>query len=321
MKQSILVLGADEFIGRKVLQGLAATDWAKPIAAVRRRGQSTMDERLIEVSRPESVRSAMEGVAAAVNCISGSAEVIVSSAKAVFEAAAAIAPAMRVVHISSMTVYGTAVGSVAESAPLRGDLGPYSAARVAAEAIAASYPRVVIFRPGCEFGPGSDYWGVRIARCLLAGRLGDLGAGGDGYCNLIDIENLVDAVIRALASPHLERGVFNLGHPDAPTWNDFLTRYAIALRAVPVRRISARRLALEGKVLAPPMKAAEILARLCRVDARFVPTPIPPSLLRVMRQEIRLDTRRVETELGLRWKDLDASVAQTARWMLESEGA
>jgi nucleoside-diphosphate-sugar epimerase len=204
---------------------------------------------------------------------------------------------------------------VDESTPLRGDLGPYSAARVAAEGVASSYPRVVILRPGCEFGPGSEHWSLRIARCLLTGRLGDLGAAGDGYCNVVDVEDVVQAVVRSLECADIDGRAFNLSHPQAPTWNEFLTRYALALGAVPVRRISRRRLQLEAKLLAPPLKIAEILARACGLDLAYLPTPIAPSLVRVLGQDIRLDARRAEVHLGVRWKDLNASLQEATRWI------
>jgi nucleoside-diphosphate-sugar epimerase len=110
--------------------------------------------------------------------------------------------------------------------------------------------------------------------------------------------------------------VFNLSTPEPPTWNDFLTRYATALRAVPVRRIPPWQLRLETKLLAPPFKIAEILGRALKLNARHLPPPIPPSLLRLMSQEIRLDTQSAQAELGMRWKDLPAALEETARWYL-----
>lgn len=315
MKQSFLVLGADQFVGSRVVAGLAATDWASPIAGVRLRGACRLtgvEERCVDPTSVASVRQALRGVAGVVNCTTGSPEAIVSSARALLASAASAADSLKIIHLSSMTVYGGAVGLVGESAPLRGDVGAYSAAHVAGEAIVAAHPRVVIFRPGCEFGAQSDYWGGRIAQCLLAGRLGDLGAGGDGYCNWVDIDDVVQGVIRAAENSQLERGIFNLAHPQTPTWNEFLTRYAIALRATPVRRISHRRLRVESRLLAAPLKIAEIAARACRINARHLPVPIPPALIRVMGQEIKLDVSHAGSALGMRWKSLDTCLQQTA---------
>lgn len=324
MKQFILVLGANGFIGREVVAGLASTDWATPILGVRRPTTSTYnqcEQRIIEATSVDSVLAGTQGVSSIVNCVTGDAGIIVSATKALFEAAERMTPAPRIIHLSTMSVYGSATGLVDETAPLRGDLGPYSAAKVAAEATAAVYPHAVIFRPGCVFGPGSEQWSIRIAHLLLEHRLGDLGAAGDGYSNLVYVGDVVLAILRALENPRVDGQIFNLSMPEPPTWNEFLVKYGTALHAVPVRRISQRRLRIEGKVLAPPLKIAEILCRIFKVDARHLPPPIPPSLMRLMGQEIRLDTRRAEAQLGMRWRDLDATLAETAGWFLDSKFA
>lgn len=324
MKQSILVLGANGFIGREVVAGLAATDWATPILAVRKPSiyhNNRFEQRTVEATLVESVSAAMRGVSGIVNCVAGDAPTIVSASKALFTAAERMTPAPRVIHLSTMSVYGSAIGLVDESASLRGDLGPYSAAKVAAEATIAAYPHAVMFRPGCVFGPGSEQWSIRIARLLLARRLGDLGAAGDGFCNLVHVGDVVLAILRALQNPGVDGLVFNLSTPEPPTWNEFLVKYGTFLNAVPVRRISRRRLRIEGKLLAPPLKVAEILVRACKLDAAHLPPPIPPSLIRLMGQEIRLDTRRAEAELDLRFRDIDAALGATAHWFLGSEFA
>jgi 2-alkyl-3-oxoalkanoate reductase len=322
MKQSILVLGASGFIGREVVAGLAATGWAMPILGVRRASASRdFDLRIVEATDIDSVHAAMQDVTGVVNCVAGDADTIVHATKALFGAAQRKTPAPRIIHLSTMSVYGSVVGLVDETAPLRGDLGPYSAAKVAAESEATTYPRSVIFRPGCVFGPGSEQWTIRMARLLSAHRLGDLGVAGDGYCNLVSVADVVLAILRALEDPGVDGKVFNLSNPEPPTWNQFLIKFGTALRAVPVQRISGRRLRIETKLLAPPLKIAEILARACRLDPRHLPPPIPPSLIRLMGQEIRLDTKRAEVNLGLSFRDLDTTLNEAATWFLGSKFA
>jgi nucleoside-diphosphate-sugar epimerase len=318
MKQPILILGAGGFIGAAVLQGLAATDWALPIAGIRRPVAGvTGEQRVVDAIDVESIAVALQGVTAVVNCVAGDAHTIESGARALIDAAARMTPAPRVIHLSTMSVYGSAEGLLDESAPLRADLGAYGAAKIAAESVIASYPRAVILRPGCVFGPRSEQWSTRIANLLRAHRLGDLGAAGDGWCNLVDVADVVLAIVRALESPATDGRVFNLAVAATPSWNEFLTRYAIALQAVPVRRISTRRMRLETKLLAPPLKIAEIVSRKAKVGAHLLPPPIPPSLLRLMSQEIRLDSRAAQTALGIAWKELDASFSETARWFAQ----
>jgi len=324
MRQPILVLGANGFIGRRVIAALAATDWAEAIALVRRSGApppGAVKQCVADATASRAIREILGGMRAVVNCVAPEPRKILPSVEALFDAVESSKEDLRVVHLSSMAVYGSATGLVDEKAALRGDLGEYSVAKVAAEAVACRHSRTVIFRPGCVYGPHSTQWSVRFADYLLAHRLGDLGPAGDGYCNLVHVDDVAQAVVRALENPQTDGGVYNLASPNPPTWNDYLIRYARALRAVPARRISRRRLQIETKLLAPPLKIFEILARACHLNPGRLPAPIPPSLGRLMCQEIRLSTVRAEQELGMRWVDLEAGLNETARWILESRKA
>jgi len=317
MQQSILVLGANGFIGRRVVAALGAAGWATPILGVRRPAKLqglNFEQRTVEATNVESVAAALRDVTGVVNCVAGDAQSIVTGARALFEAAAGSAPSKHIVHLSTMSVYGSTEGIVDESAPMRADLGPYSQSKAAAEAIAAKYPSVTIFRPGCVYGPQSEQWTIRFARLLIARRLGDLGAAGDGCCNLVHVDDVAAAVVLALQTPREGVRTYNLSTNEQPTWNEYLVRFATALRAVPVRRLTHRRLKIEGKLLAPPLKIAEILSRRIKLDPGRLPPPIPPSLIRLMGQDIRLDTKRVEADLGQRWRNLQTSLEETARW-------
>ena len=145
-------------------------------------------------------------------------------------------------------------------------------------------------------------------------RVGDLGRNGDGYCNLVYIDDVVEAVARALRQAELGGRTFNLSLPQPPTWNEYFIRYAKALDAVPVRRITNRRLKLETRLLAPPLKILQILAQRISPRAfRGIPAPIPPSAAQLFRQEIRLSVRAAELEMGLCWTALNDGLGVTAR--------
>jgi 2-alkyl-3-oxoalkanoate reductase len=319
VKQSALVLGANGFIGRAVVARLARSNSVTPICGVRRRSIASAgapEQRSVDALQAQSIAAAAGGVDCIVNCVAGDVATLVGSTRAILDVARNAGKPLRVIHLSSMAVYGSAVGRVDESAPLRGDLGAYSQAKVRAEEIAVSYPNVVSLRPGCVFGPRSDQWTVRYARLLLAWRLGDLGPAGDGQCNLVDVADVAEAVLCAIQDPGVSGRAFNLATLEALSWNEFLTRFAIALRAVPVRRIGARRLKIEGKLLAPPLKILEIFGG--KIGARRLPPPIPNSLLRLMAQDIKLDSRRAQDDLGVHFKSVDQMLAETAQWYLNS---
>jgi 2-alkyl-3-oxoalkanoate reductase len=323
MKQRILVLGASGFIGKHVAAALAASDWATPVCASRHSppagsGDPASSVRL-DATDAAQVRHAMEGASGVVNCVAGSSETIMNSTRVLFSIASGMPDRPRIVHLSSLAIYGAATGDVDESTPPKGELSAYGAAKLEAERFATSELSLVVFRPGIVYGPGSVQWSGRIANLLESRRLGDLGRAGDGYCNLVYVDDVVEAILAALRRPGLAGKTFNLSLPQPPTWNDYFVRYAKALGAVPVVRITKRRLKIESKILAPPLKIAEMV--LGKFGPRFkslIPQAIPPSLVRTFGQEIRMRVDRAEQELGLRWRPLDEGLRQASAWYHES---
>lgn len=164
-------------------------------------------------------------------------------------------------------------------------------------------------------GPGSPWWSDRIARLIVAGRLGDLGPNGVGRCNLVHVNDVVSAILAALRRDAASGRAFNLSLSVPVTWNEYFARYAAAL-TTPERRISPLRLALELRVLGVPMKLREAAAaRLGR--GRWHPAPaIRSRFTKLCRHDIRLDVTRAEQILGLRWTPLAHGLAGTADWFL-----
>ncbi|OIQ94303.1 short chain dehydrogenase [mine drainage metagenome] len=315
MIQSVLVLGASGFIGRRVVQALAAADGCIPLAAGRRLATRTEDgiEALhLDGGDEPALAAALTRVQAVVDCTAAPPETMRRISAALFRAANAAGRPL-VVQLSSMAVYGNAVGRVAETAALSDEQGPYAAAKLAGERLAADYGRAVILRPGCVYGPGGLQWSLRLARLLRARRLGDQGAEGDGIANLVHVDDVARAVVAAVRQGRAEGQAFNLAMAGAPTWNEYLMAFAQALGAVPVRRLSARRLRLETKLLAPPLKILEMAAARAGAVA-WAPPLVPPSLARLFRQEIRLDSGKSERLLGQTWMPLDEGLAETAAW-------
>ncbi|MGD9841881.1 MAG: NAD-dependent epimerase/dehydratase family protein [Steroidobacteraceae bacterium] len=297
MSQRVLILGADNFVGKRVTTALTQTDWAQPFA----------------VSN-DTLQASIDTADCVISCTMGQPSHIEAIARTLFTAAKGLVKAPRIVHVSSMTVYGSASGLVDENTPLKSDLGTYAAARIAAEQLASSCSRVVTLRPGCEYGPDCTAWSERVARWLMAKRLGDLGAAGDGYCNLLFIDDLVTAIIAAAKLPGIEGQAFNLGTSEVLTWNDYFVRFAKALGAVPVKRINQRRLRVETKLLAPPLKIMELVFGARKSQQWALPPAIPPSVLSVCSQEIKMNVSKAESMLGMHWTPVDAGLARTANW-------
>jgi 2-alkyl-3-oxoalkanoate reductase len=289
----ILVIGAGSFVGRRIVAALAASDWAMPLADA---GLNAL---------PADLGGAVFAPAASPGAIA-------RATRTWYPLLDGGDRTLRVVHLSSMTVYGASAGVLREDSALAQAPAPYPAAHLDAERQArGASANLVVLRPGGEYGPDCEAWSGRFARWLKAGRIGDLGADGDGVCNLIFIDDLVTAVLRALQAPALAGATFNLAMAAPPSWNEYLIAYAIALDAVPVRRMTPLRWRIETKLLAPPLKILELVAGRVRL-ATVIPPALPPSLRRLTSADLTLDSSQAETRLQMQWTPLAVGLAAAA---------
>jgi nucleoside-diphosphate-sugar epimerase len=111
--------------------------------------------------------------------------------------AAEAAGAERVVHVSSVVVYGYADESHQGEGAFRRAVGvPYIDTKSASDAIAARRGAVIV-RPGDVYGPGSIPWLVRPVE-LMASKQIALPGKGDGTMLPAYIDDLVAAILLAL---------------------------------------------------------------------------------------------------------------------------
>ncbi|MBN8874200.1 MAG: SDR family oxidoreductase [Rhodospirillales bacterium] len=314
----VLVVGATGFIGHRLVQALAREPSLLPVAASRRAVPIAGIEAVAcDATDPAAMTRALAGIDLAVNCVAGNDAAMVTATRVLCDAARR-SGLRRLVHLSSMAVYGDATGLVDERTPATPPLSGYGAAKQETERLVREWEqdggRAAILRPGCVYGPGSEQWTGRIARLLRAGRLGDLGPDGDGVCNLTFIDDLVAAIITCLTRDEAVGETFNIAMADPPDWNAYLVRFARALGATPINRLSGRQLRLESKLAAPALKLAAIGTRVARLSVRM-PDAITPSLAGLMRQDIRLDVNKAAHLLGLGETSLDWGIAASVRWV------
>ena len=318
----VLVLGGTGYVGSRLCALLQGSGWASPVSASARRLAPGIESLLVDSRDPAALRTALRGIDAVVNCVAGDAASIAHGAQ-VLARAALEAGCARVVHLSSMSVYGPAEGRIDEMAPLDPSLGWYGRAKCEAErhiaAVAQAGGTAVILRPGCVWGPGSQLWVGRIARWLRAGRLGDLGIAGDGWTNGVHVDDVCHAVMASLRITEPGAQTYNLAAPDSPRWNEYFVDLALAIAATPVRRIAARQLKLDAWLVGPPLKAAQLLlVRLGRAG-RGVPDPLSPGLLGLWERHLLLDASAAAQGLGLQWTPYAQSLRQSAGWFLRSQ--
>jgi nucleoside-diphosphate-sugar epimerase len=243
---------------------------------------------------------------AVINSVAGEAAAISNGAASLVRAAL-LAGSPRIIHLSSMSVYGRAEGLVDESFALKDDIGWYGRAKIQAEkhmeGYAAKGGAVVVLRPGCVIGAGSKLWVDRIRNLLQSGRLGNLGAGGDGPANLVDVSDVAQATLKSLRVPIKANKpeVFNLACPDSPRWNDYFSDFAIAIGATPLKTFGRRHMQFDAYAYGVPIKILERTLTKLGWQRNSLPEAIPPSLLGLWRQQIVLDSRRAGEDLDMQW--------------------
>jgi len=111
--------------------------------------------------------------------------------------AAKAAGAERVVHLSSVVVYGYDDDSEQDESAHRRNVGiPYIDTKSASDRLAIRRGAVVV-RPGDVYGPGSVPWTIRPSALLLSGQMA-LPGRGDGTMLPVYIDDLVESVVLAL---------------------------------------------------------------------------------------------------------------------------
>lgn len=315
----VLILGATGHVGSRLHTHLQTTDISS-IAASRGRMRSNVPNHVIldSMNLPELTKL-LQNVDAVVNCVAGSKDSIGTGAQILTQAALA-AGKPTIVHLSTMSVYGASEGIITEQSSFDPDYNWYAAAKCEAEnhmqAYAQAGGKVVVFRPGCIHGPGSVQWVERIANLLNRFRLGDLGSAGDGWSNLVHVDDVVKAIHFGLQLP-LNAGdiqQYNLAAPDSPRWNQYFIDLAQAIGATPVKRIHPLQLKLDSKAFSPAIKISEKLLSKAgqRGLAKRLPEPLPPSLVRLFKQQIYVEANKITPYL--KFTEYQCSISSSVEW-------
>jgi nucleoside-diphosphate-sugar epimerase len=145
--------------------------------------------------------------------------------------AAARGGAERFVQFSSVTTFGFDYpDGVDETYPVRLTGNPYPDSKIASEQVTlqahiAGDVAATIVRPGDVYGPGSRGWTVLPVKMIRSGQM-ILPAGGRGQIGPVYVDNLVDGVTLAAASPDGVGQIFTIADGIAIDVGDFFGHYA-----------------------------------------------------------------------------------------------
>jgi uncharacterized protein YbjT (DUF2867 family) len=228
---TVLVTGAAGFVGTHVVHTLRAREL--PVRAlVRDHAQGSRlaawGAELVEgdVTDPSSLRAAVAGVDAVVHLVS-----IIKGSRADFERVMAQGTRNLVAAAQEVGVRRIVLASALGLDERTKDRVPYFAAKWEMEnAVKASGLEYVIFRPSFIFGKDGGVLPTFVRLARFAPVTPIVGPGTQRL-QPIWVEDVAEYYARALELPAAAGRTFEIGGPDAPTWNEFWSRLKRVLGA------------------------------------------------------------------------------------------
>jgi nucleoside-diphosphate-sugar epimerase len=264
----VLVTGATGLIGGRLCEVMALTGVfeSRPLvhstASAWRIARFPLHFAIGDVCDYASVDRAMVGCDAVVHLARGDGAVMRRGLENVLRAAVRHGVA-RFVHVSSVAVYGSEPppDSVSETARVgagRCDL-PYGRQKLEQERRVLRCHRrhgldVVILRPPNVYGPFAAF-NVGMIGALRSHEVAIVDDGRNP-CNLVYVDNLVEAILLALWTPDASGQVFHVTDPEPVSWEQCITDHA-RLAGVEAPRIAAAELvpALRERVWRDSLRA------------------------------------------------------------------
>lgn len=248
--QRVLVTGVSGFVGGRVVEAMELSGIFQPVCAVRNWSRcARVAVRPVEIVAcdildQQQVREAVKNVAAIVHCAyTDDHQAIVKGTQNLLEAASQHGVS-NFVYLSSAEVYGPdRIGQVVEDAQLTRLGRPYGDAKLEAEQLCADFSKRGVFvttlRPSLIYGPYGDSWAIGIVERLQSGKWGVFEGFGEGYANLVYVDDLVQAIFLSLYRPGNSSRFFNVNGPETPTWNEYYAKMNEALGLPQLKPFSA----------------------------------------------------------------------------------
>ena len=227
-------------------------------------------------------------------------------------AAARESKVRRIVHVSSITVYGhpkEAQFPENEDAPVGQNLwrwDHYIRAKIQPEELARSHPgEVAILRPTWFFGPRDRTTLPRVLFAFSSKKIAQVGDGSN-LINLLYVGDIADGVVRAGQSPQAAGRTYNLTNPGELTQKEFLALVAGELGFPTVKKKYS-------------IWAAYMAGFFSELAGKCLLLNRPPNLTRytvgLMLRSTRFSIERAKKEIG--WQPtttLSAALQTTLNW-------
>lgn len=213
-----------------------------------------------------------------------------------------------VVYVSSSAVLaGGSGGAVSEESPyLAGSGDPYFASKVEAERAVFRFldahpeVRVALVLPSVMLGPG-DRGPTPTGAFVLKLLQGKVPFVLPGWHRIVDVRDAARAVVEAIDRGR--RGErYLVGGRRYEVAELYRTITEVTGRPTPTRRISARKLLVAARVM---QLGSALTGR---------PPLVKPAIVHRLQEDHWYDSSKAERELGVTFRPLSATLADTARW-------
>lgn len=327
----VLVLGGTGFLGGRVVETLCQATSAQVRVMVRDFSRmSSVCRYPIEVvpgdiGDPDALEKALAGCDYVINCTYGKGQrdeqerVNVTAATNLVRLAAR-AGVRRVVHTSTVSVYGLVAGpELTEAAPYgapRADVYGATKARGEEAMLRAAGElglSLAVIQPGTIYGPNAPVWTQNQLRLMASGRV-VLIDGGAGVSNAIYVDDVVSALLGAAIADLSAPERMLVGGPDVVTWRDFFDAYSRMFGGDRTIEMSADDIArarkLEKKRSGTIAQVRALLREEYKGRPRLVEVPALAAIRRVVRTTV---PRGVIENVKHRVIDLGEEAPQSTR--------
>jgi nucleoside-diphosphate-sugar epimerase len=234
----ILITGENDLLGYHLVPALQERDDTVRVLALPGEDTTRLAQRHVAIYRGD-VRLHLAGLMGVWRPLQGYHAVNVTGTQNVCRAALA-AGVRRLVHVSSWTVYGMALGQPArEDFPLRPFPEPYALTKAAGDRVvqrlsAQEHLPAVILRPGTFFGPGDRLHFGRMAERVRAGK-GLIVGSGRNALPFVYVSDVVQGLPLAAEHAQAVGQAYNISTDQPLTQEEFLCAIAQELGIAPPR--------------------------------------------------------------------------------------
>ncbi|MGD8281667.1 MAG: NAD-dependent epimerase/dehydratase family protein [Gemmatimonadota bacterium] len=266
--RKILVTGAGGFIGGRVVEVLHQLGAGEILAGMRRWatgarvGRLPVDLVRCDIRDADQVRDALDGVSHIVHCAVGEHSSTVEGTRTLLQGAKE-AGVRRIVHLSTVDVYGAPSGEIDESFPLTSMGKEYGDAKIEAEGVCQEFARdgvpITILRPTLVHGPFSATWTVAYAQRLQKRPWLVAETDAQGTCNLVYVDDLVGAILAAFDADTPPGAAYNINGPERPSWHEYFTALNAAMGLPPLKVSTPTGARTKAAMVQPFRKTAKVL--------------------------------------------------------------